>query len=318
MFRDAGFSLAIWANHLLRAAIPAMQDCARRLAEAQTLVAVEDRVAPVKEIFRLQGASELQAAEERYLPQQAQHQRGIVLAASRGGALGELTEDRPKAMVNVRGRPLLSHVTEAYHAVGIKNISVVRGYLAEAMDLPGLSYVDNEKFAETSELISLEKALAADADDESDLIVSFGDVIFRPYILETLSETDEDFVIAVDTDWQSSVNLERAADFVRCSEPHSRRTFYRRVLLEKAAEDLSPAERHGEWMGILRVRSAAMPRFRRYVSDLADVPKNRKAKLHQLLSALVAAGEPVRVVYTTGNWLDVDTLDDLLAAGSFQ
>ena len=29
VFREAGFSIAIWANHLLRAAIPAMQDCAR-------------------------------------------------------------------------------------------------------------------------------------------------------------------------------------------------------------------------------------------------------------------------------------------------
>ena len=62
VFRDAGFSMAIWANHMLRAAIDAMQSCADTLAAEQDLRSVEDHIVPVAEIFRLQGASELQAA----------------------------------------------------------------------------------------------------------------------------------------------------------------------------------------------------------------------------------------------------------------
>jgi len=68
LFRDAGVSLVIWANHLLRASITAMQGMAARLHQEQTLLAVEQEIAPVKEIFRLQGADELKAAELRYLP----------------------------------------------------------------------------------------------------------------------------------------------------------------------------------------------------------------------------------------------------------
>jgi len=62
VFREAGFSIVIWANHLLRAALTTMQDCATTLARDQNLLSIEDDIAPVKEIFRLQEASELQEA----------------------------------------------------------------------------------------------------------------------------------------------------------------------------------------------------------------------------------------------------------------
>lgn len=317
VFREAGFSIAIWANHLLRAAIPAMQDCARQLAAEQNLQGVEDRIAPVKEIFRLQGASELQAAEERYLPGSGPGARALILAASRGSALGELTRERPKAMVEIQGRPLLAHIVAAYNAAGIKKIDVVTGYRGDQVALPAIRRVENPDYADSSELLSLAHGLAADDGGDGDLLISFGDVIFKRYILDGLNEPDADFVIAVDADWQASVNRERAADYVRCSEPNSRRAFYREIVLEAAGEDLPPEERHGEWMGLMKVAAPALPRFRELVAELAAEPANRRAKLHRLLNELVARGERVRVVYTTGHWLDVDTLDDLVAAGSF-
>ncbi|HHQ14519.1 MAG TPA: phosphoenolpyruvate mutase, partial [Chromatiales bacterium] len=211
VLREAGFSIAIWANHLLRAAIPAMQECARTLAEEQNLRSVEDRVAPVSEIFRLQGASELQDAEQRYLPSTDASARALILAASRGSALGELTEDRPKAMVEILGKPLLGHIVAAYNGAGVKDITVVTGYRADRVDLPALHCIENPDYADTSELLSLAKGLAQAEDDGRDLLVSFGDVIFKRYILDSLSEPDADFVVAVDADWQASVNRERAA-----------------------------------------------------------------------------------------------------------
>jgi glucose-1-phosphate thymidylyltransferase len=36
----------------------------------------------------------------------------VIPAAGRGSRLGELTEDRPKGLVDVAGRPLLAHVFE--------------------------------------------------------------------------------------------------------------------------------------------------------------------------------------------------------------
>jgi phosphoenolpyruvate phosphomutase len=295
----------------------AMRDCAETLHREQSLLSMEDRIAPVKEIFRLQGASELQDAEGRYLPQRGETARVIVLAASRGAALGALTEDKPKTMVEVAGQPLLAQIIAAYNASGIKNISVVRGYKADAVNLQGVDYVDNTAYADTGELMSLKCALDADADDDHDLYISFGDVLFKRYIVESLAEPEDDFVLAVDTDWQESVNRGRAADYVSCSEPYSRSAFNSRVLLADAGEELAESAVHGEWTGIMRVAAAGMPRFRALVNAMADDPANRKAKLHHVLAALTANKEDVRVVYTTGHWLDVDSVDDVVAAGNF-
>src|ERR1700761_8207773 len=70
-FRRAGISTVIWANHLMRASISAMRETARRIHDDQSLVAVEGRVASVKDIFRLVGNQELEDAERRYLPDKA-------------------------------------------------------------------------------------------------------------------------------------------------------------------------------------------------------------------------------------------------------
>src|SRR5580693_3703558 len=67
VFRQAGISTVIWANHLVRSAVSAMQSVAKEIFESQTLVNVEDRIVSVNEIFRLQDADEYSAAERQYL-----------------------------------------------------------------------------------------------------------------------------------------------------------------------------------------------------------------------------------------------------------
>jgi len=70
-FAKAGISLAIWANHLMRASVRAMQTVAAEIYRAQSLVPVEDQIVPVKELFRITGMEEMKAAEGRYLPARA-------------------------------------------------------------------------------------------------------------------------------------------------------------------------------------------------------------------------------------------------------
>ena len=68
VFAQAGISMVIWANHLLRSCITAMQQTANNLYKMQTLVEIENKIASVKEVFRLQNVDELKAAELQYLP----------------------------------------------------------------------------------------------------------------------------------------------------------------------------------------------------------------------------------------------------------
>ncbi len=103
VFRKAGISVVIWANHMLRAAAAQMAAVAREVQSSETVVNVEDRIATVEEIFRLQGAEELAHAERRYLSAQQTDTHAVILAASRGQGQGmdAITENRPKAMVPI-------------------------------------------------------------------------------------------------------------------------------------------------------------------------------------------------------------------------
>jgi len=68
VFQQAGISLVIWANHLLRSSIAAMQKTAALIHEQQSLLGVEKEITSVQEVFRLQNVEELTRAEEKYLP----------------------------------------------------------------------------------------------------------------------------------------------------------------------------------------------------------------------------------------------------------
>jgi phosphoenolpyruvate phosphomutase len=68
VFRRAGCSTVIWANHLMRAGLAAMAATAREVFARESISAVEKQVASLSEVFRLQDAAELERAEARYLP----------------------------------------------------------------------------------------------------------------------------------------------------------------------------------------------------------------------------------------------------------
>lgn len=316
IFREYGFSLVIWANHLIRSSIVALQQTTQQLYEEENLLSVEDRVATLSEVFRLQGASELAEAEKRYLPSKSESARAVILAASRGIELGELTENLPKVMLDIQGQPLLTKLADSYRAAGVSDITVVRGYCKEKVSLEGLNYVDNDEYETSGELVSLGLALDV-IDDEKDLIISYGDVLFNKYIVQWLLECEGSLVVAVDDRWRDSANFNRQADLVQCSEPNSRMSFIHDIHLIKVADLLPEAEINGEWMGFFKISASAIGKLRATLNDLLKKPENRMAKIPLLLNTLINAGETIDVLYTSGHWLDIDHSADLVAAGKF-
>src|SRR5262245_40607920 len=174
VFRKAGISVVIWANHLIRAAVSSMQAVAKEIHNSQTLINIEDRIAPVNEIFRLQDADEYSAAERVYLSASRTSSAGIVLAASRGAGLEAVTIDRPKVMLPIAGKPLLRWLVDAFKVQGINDITVVGGYRADAIDVAGVKLVLNERYAHSGELASLACATAA---LRGDAVISYGDLL---------------------------------------------------------------------------------------------------------------------------------------------
>jgi len=315
VFRHHGLSAVIWANHLMRTCITAMQRTAQEIFEDQTLINVEDRVATLGEVFRIQGAPELTEAEKRYLPKNAATTRAIILAASKGGDLGTMTDDRPKCMVNISGKPLLAHIIDTYRAAGIKDVSVVRGYRKEAVKLDGVTYYDNAEPESTGDAFSLYQALPA---LDGPCIISFGDVLFKKYIAEELTETEADFAVFVDVNWRESRNRGRYADYVTCSLDSSRRSFMEPVRLVDVSNDIEGDQIHGEWMGFLRVSAEGA----RFLGELLKELEREDDKLRQmnmagLLRELLKADKEIRVAYTAGHWFDVDSVQDVIEGSTF-
>ena len=316
VFQEHGFAAVIWANHMMRSCVTAMQETAREIREQQSLVNVEDRVAPLAEVFRLQGAAELADAERRYLPTDGTHTRAVILAAAQGESFGDLTKDRPKCMVNVGGVPVLRRIVDTYRSAGIKDMVVVRGYKKDAIDLEGVEYVDNDEAEDTHEAYTL--SCAADA-LEGECIIGYGDVLFKKFIPQQLVELDAEFAVMVDANWKESRNRDRYADYVTCSEPYSRASMWSPVSLLDVSSDPDPTETHGEWMGFLKVSQEGAAFLRTLLERIAADPvARREMDMAGLMREIIAAGKQIAVVYTTGNWLDVDSVDDALFGDGFQ
>lgn len=60
--------------------------------------------------------------------------KAVVLAAGRGTRMKSLTDDCPKPMLPLSGRPLLAHLTERMEQAGVRDILIVTGYRAETIE----------------------------------------------------------------------------------------------------------------------------------------------------------------------------------------
>ena len=314
VFRQAGISTVIWANHLVRAAASAMQSVAKEIFESQTLVNVEDHIVSVNEIFRLQDADEYSAAERIYLSNSGAPRAAVVLAASRGRGLEAMTVERPKVMLPIAGKPLLRWLVDGFKKENINDITVVGGYRADAIDTAGIKLVVNEHYAETGELSSLACAVES---LESDAVISYGDLLFRSYVLRDLVESKADFSVVVDSLMTGSSNR-TVRDFAYCSRGDDRGLFGTPVLLERVTS-AADAERapHGRWIGLLNVSRAGLAKLKATMKVLGSENRFEALDMPALLNALIAGGSKIEVIYVHGHWRGVNDLDDLHQAVDF-
>jgi phosphoenolpyruvate phosphomutase len=307
-FRRAGISLVIWANHMMRASVSAMRDVAFRIAESQSLLEVEGRVTSVREIFRLTGNDELEEAQRRYLPA-TRSLRGIVLAASRGSELGAATADRPKCMVDVRGKPLLYQLLDTLDECGVADVTVVRGYRKETIPTSGITVVDNDAYADTGEAASLACALPQ---LKGETTVVYGDVLFRRYILEELLDSAADITVVVDSAHTSAAN---PRDLVTATMRNTGRYHDDEpALLTGVAAD--PAQASGQWIGLMHLSAHGTQLVREELEAMQAEEALAHADLPALLLRL-SQRHPIAIHYITGHWLDVDTTADLAEARNF-
>ena len=92
----------------------------------------------------------------------------IILAAGEGKRLRPLTEDKPKCMIDLFGKPLIQRQIETFQACGINDISIVTGYCEDKITFDYVRYFRNNKYATTNMVETL--FCAKDAIKDSTLV----------------------------------------------------------------------------------------------------------------------------------------------------
>ncbi len=319
----AGFKMAIFANQPLRAAIPAMRATLRAMREAGRPGVIEKDIASLQQVYQLVGVPELEESERRYLPA-TPSTAAIIIAAGFEEEMMPLIVDRPKGMLEVRGESILERQTRALRNAGINDISVVRGYRKESINLPGLRYFDNDRYQETGELESLFRARQA---MNGRFVFLYSDILFEQSVLERLLRSDADIAIVVDRAWYEAARsgIERPAprpDLVITDVPP---VSHHRFLAEergsgllRIGQRLRPNEAHAEFIG-MALFSARGAEILADAYDRARRPGDRpfheaasieRATFTDLLQDLVDRGERVTCIDIYKGWMEIDSFDD--------
>ncbi|WP_255192166.1 UTP--glucose-1-phosphate uridylyltransferase AglF [Natronobeatus ordinarius] len=121
--------------------------------------------------------------------------QAVVLAAGKGTRLRPLTEDKPKALVEVDGKPLLEDVFDNLLEIGVTELIVVVGYLKEkiierygdAYEGVPITYTHQRKQLGLAHAI-----LQAEPHVEDDFVLMLGDNVFRANLGDVINRQNEE------------------------------------------------------------------------------------------------------------------------------
>jgi L-glutamine-phosphate cytidylyltransferase len=232
--------------------------------------------------------------------------RGLILAAGRGSRMGQLCDERPKCFVELNGRRLIELQTAALRRGGVQEIAVVRGYRAEMINFPGLTYFANERWAETNMVMSL---VAASAWLRSGpVIVSYADIFYRSDLVRGLADAPGQLVISYDRGWRSLWAQRFADPLVDCE------TFKIDVagqLLEIGGKATQIEDIEGQYMGLLKFTPPAWAEVEALLLTL-DPQTRERLDLTGLLRRLMNEKKlPINTFGTNGQWGEIDNQEDV-------
>jgi choline kinase len=232
--------------------------------------------------------------------------RAVILAAGRGSRLGHLGDDRPKCLVELEGKPLIERQIAALRRGGVDEIGVVRGYRAEMIDFPGLSYFANQRWAETNMVMSL--AAAAPWLRTGPLIVSYADIFYRSELVRGLAGAPGQLVISYDREWRR-LWTRRFADPLADAETF--RIDAAGQLLEIGGKTARMEDIEGQYMGLFKFTPAAWSAVEVLLSTLDSGVRDR-LDVTRLLRLLITGKQlPIDTFSTDGRWGEIDNPEDV-------
>jgi len=236
----------------------------------------------------------------------------IILAAGMGTRLFPATENIPKGMIKLFDKSLIEMQIDIFKKCGIDDISIVRGYLAEKINFPSITYFKNENFSTTSGNESVYCA----KQKLNNTIICYADLVFDISIIKKMIDFNGDIGIAVKSDWKPryvgrTLHPISEADTVLFDE------FGKIIELGKNIQ--KPNSNIAEFLGIMRLSSKCSSLFLKRFSELKEShvgtfhgsPSIKQSILPDMIQELIDLGINVEPVMISEKWCEIDTLQDL-------
>lgn len=292
--QKAGISLVIWANHMLRSAVTAMQSTAEIIAHSHSIAPLEGRIAPVREVFRLQNASDLGELEARYV--RPPERRAVILASTCTVRDRCSTAETPPCLLPIDGTPAIHKMLEDLRTEGVREISIVSDTCGDRIQAPEVRFYDSPVRGP-----GLAGLAAAREEISGDLLLLSGDIVFKRYILRELLASDAPYTIVVDAGRANGCGSPSRR--VRASRPAPRSYANETYYLSDIGDGICAQDSHGEWIGLMRTRGTGTKLLRRTLDAILAEPGGDQAGLEILVSRMaLASGSDVRVLYIHHDW----------------
>lgn len=231
--------------------------------------------------------------------------RAIILAAGRGSRMGQLGDERPKCLVEFVGKPLIERQVAALRAGAAQAVGVVRGYRAEMIELPNLTYFHNERWAETNMVMSL--ATAAEWLNAGPVIISYADIFYRHELVRELAAASGDIVITYDRAWRSLWSR-RFVDPLADAETFRADASGRLIEIGNKASSID--EICGQYMGLLKFTPHGWRDVEALLATL-DAQTRDRLDMTGLLQRLLRQNVAIETIGTDGQWGEIDNPSDL-------
>ncbi len=220
--------------------------------------------------------------------------KAVLLAAGKGTRMKDLTNELPKPMLEVRGKPILLHIVEGLRAAGVTDFCIIVGWRAEVVrDFFGdgskfgvrVTYATQVVQDGTGKVVELARDFAG----SDPFVLSYGDILINPANYARLTELGA--AEGIVTVKHNEGEIAKGG----CVVVNER--FELTDLIEKPA-GLAPSPWYNA--GVYTFR----PSIFEFTAKLKLSPRG-EYELTDAIQELARSGKIVRVVELSGDWADV-------------
>ncbi len=237
----------------------------------------------------------------------------IILAAGVGLRLRPITDDKPKCLVPLLGKPLLHYQIKILEEAKISPIAIVTGYLAEQIKELGHPTYHNPLYDRTNMVESLFAARNFMSEASGDLVISYGDIVYQKDNLAAVLNKEGDIVVMVDHGWY---NLWALRNENPLNDAETLKIDHNGLITELGQKPISYNDINGQYTGLLKISSRKINDFIQFYDSLETTKSYGGRLFNQMylttfLQLLIDNKWHVKAASVKHGWLEVDTVEDL-------